>query len=509
MVEKSVSITRKIILLSFLIVSMVYTELKSCTTVIAGRNTTKDGSILFAKAEDDNDQLDYYWHIDRKIHDKNSFVLETSGLKIPQVAETYAYFWGQSPKTMFSNVVINEWGVALGSNGCNSKEDSAEKLEELGILVDGGIGFRLRFILAERSKTAREAVLLAAELINKYGYNASGRSLNIVGPNEAWQLQLVRGKHFVARRVQDDEVVILANTFTIRTVDIDDTDNFICSPDIVDYAIQRDWFNPKTDGEFDFAKAYATDKYHKSGRNTHRTWILAKLLQKDFSLTVSDAENGEMPVSVKPDKKLTVQDMIDIFRNHYETTKLCEYLDKNISPHYINNKPICNRSTHKVIIIQQRNWLPKEIGTVYWRALSHPCQSVFVPWYLGINKIPQKYKMGYEDPNTSDKKLLQYHFEGPDWQIRDMDLNSASSVFQMLNSIGDSDYAKKHLIIREVFDKMELKLLEEQPDIDKKALDFYKIDKRKAINYLTNYTNSKAMSSFELAKNIIIDFLKE
>lgn len=499
----------KLILFSFLIFNLTPVELKSCTTLIAGKNTTKDGSILFAKSEDDLEQLDYYWYIPRKKHEPNSIIWETGGLTIPQVEETYAYFWDESPKMFFSNVIINEWGVAFGSNGCGSKEDPVNKLEKRGDIVKGGIGFRLRFILVERCKTAREAVLLASELINKYGYNASGRCLNIVDTNEAWQLQMICGKHFVARRVQDDEVVLIANTFSIREVDMNDTINFICSPDLIDYAIQRGWYNPKTDGEFDFAKAYASDEFHKADRNTHRLWMLAKLLQKDFPLSIEDVEKGKMPVSVKPDNKLSIQDMINIFRNHFENTDLCKYSDENISPHYIDNNPICNDATHKVNIIQQRNWLPVEIGTVNWRALSHPCQSVFIPWYLGINNIPKTYQMAYEDVNKSDKNLTMYHFMGPDWQIWDMDISSASCVFRLLNDIGDSKYSEKHIIIRQTFDEMETELLKMQSKIDNEALELYKEDKNEAIKYLTKYTNSQAIKGFDKAKKLIINFLNE
>lgn len=499
----------KLILFSFLIFSLTPVKLKSCTTLIAGKNTTKDGSILFAKSEDDREQLDYYWHIPRKNHEPNSIIWETGGLAIPQVEETFAYFWGESPKMFFSNVITNEWGVAFGSNGCGSKEDPVDRLEKCGDIVKGGIGFRLRFILAERCKTAREAVLLASELINKYGYNASGRCLNIVDPNEAWQLQMVCGKHFVARRVQDDEVVLIANTFSIRKVDMNDSINFICSPDLIAYAIQRGWYNPETDGEFDFAKAYAPDDFHKADRNTHRLWMLAKLLQKDFPLSIENAEKGKMPVSVKPDNKLSVQDIINIYRNHFENTDLCKYLDGKISPHYIDNNPICNDGTHKVNIIQQRNWLPVEIGTVNWRALSHPCQSVFIPWYLGINNIPKTYQMAYEDVNKSYKNLTMYHFMGPDWQIWDMDLNSASCVFRLLNNIGDSKYSENHKIIRQTFDEMETELLKMQSKIDNEALKLYKEDKTDAIKYLTEYTNSQAILGFNKAKELIINFLNE
>jgi dipeptidase len=501
--------THQLFILCFLIIPLHTSELKSCTSLIAGKKTTIDGSILFAKSEDDREQLDYYWYIPGKKHNMTEVIMETGRLAIPQVNETYAYFWDQSPKMPFSNVIINEWGVAFGSNGCGSKEDPADSLEKRGDIMKGGIGFSLRFILAERSKTAKDAVLLASELINKYGYNASGRCLNIVDPNEAWQLQMACGKHFVARRVQDDEVAIIANTYSIREVNMHDTDNFICSPDLIDYAIKRGWYNPEADGEFDFARAYAPDVYHKADRNTHRAWILARLLQYDFPLTIEDAEDGNMPVSVKPDKKLSVPDLFKIFRNHYENTEICRYPELNISPHFADNTPVCNGGTHKANIIQQRNWLPVEIGTVNWRALSHPCQSIFMPWYLGINKIPDIYQMATEDPNKTDKDLVTYHFMDPDWPLRNVDINSASSLFRLLNSIGDANYYKNHKLIREVFDKCEADMLEKQSSIEKKAIELYKKDKNKAIEYLTEYTNSQAILGFNMAKGLISDFINE
>lgn len=91
----------KLILIIFLILNLTPVELKSCTTLIAGKNTTKDSSILFAKSEDDREQLDYYWHIPRKKHEPNSIIRETGGLAISQVEETYAYFWDESPKMFF------------------------------------------------------------------------------------------------------------------------------------------------------------------------------------------------------------------------------------------------------------------------------------------------------------------------------------------------------------------------------------------------------------------------
>jgi dipeptidase len=500
----------RLVILILVFISLLAIDSQACTTVIAGKKTTVDGSILFAKSEDDDigEQLDYYWYIPAKIHSSESFLYESGGLKIPQVEHTFGYFWDETPKASFSNLVLNEYGVAFGSNACDSKEDPSVVLEQRGDLINGGIGFLLRFILAERCKTAREAVTLATELINKYGYNGSGRCLNIVDPNEAWQLQMVRGKHYVARRVQDDEVVILSNTYTIREIDMKDTKNFLCSSDIIDYAIRRGWYNPATDGGFDFAKAYADEADSKSKSNIYRWWMLAKLLQNNIPISLSDAENGNRPVSVKPDHKLSVQDLMNIYRNHYENTPLCTYVSDQVSPHFVNRN-ICDKTTHRVGIIQQRNWLPVEIGCVYWRAAGHPCESVFVPWYLGINKIPKAYQVSYDDPATTDKSLTRYHFDAPDWQFHNMDMNSASCVFRLLNDLGDSKYAVNQKIIREAFDPIEADQLKMQPSIEKKALTLLQKDKSEAIKYLTQYSDNKAMGAFSKAKEMLSVFIPQ
>jgi dipeptidase len=166
--------------------------------------------------------VDYLWYVPAQEHPAGTTLKLRGSEEIPQVPWTYGYFWDQCPETEYSNALVNEWGIALGSDACSSREDSLEELEKRGDIVDGGIGRRLRFILAERCRTAREAVELAAKLLDHYGYRDSGRNLSIVGPQEAWILQMARGKHYVARKVGDDEAVPIPNAFTIRDVDLND-----------------------------------------------------------------------------------------------------------------------------------------------------------------------------------------------------------------------------------------------------------------------------------------------
>jgi len=141
----------------------------------------------------------------------------------------------------------------VATDSCSpSRETSPE-------LVDGGIAWGLRRIIAERARTAREGVEIAAQLIDTYGYAASGRSYQIVDKDEGWMLQIVYGKHYVAKRVPDDEVAFIPNRYTIHEVDLEDTDNYIASPDLITYAIDRGWYTPAVPGDysdFSFARAY-------------------------------------------------------------------------------------------------------------------------------------------------------------------------------------------------------------------------------------------------------------
>ena len=496
-----------IIIFSVVVASGFFVRGEECTVLIAGKNTTVDGSILFAKTEDDGaKEVDYLWYVPGKIHEPGSVVKLKAGGAIPQVRETYAYFWDQCPGTSYSNGIINQWGVAFGSNGCASKEDPVEEVEARGDLVNGGLGFKLRMILAERAKTAREAVLIAAKLLDKYGYNASGRNLNIVGPNEAWQLQLVRGKNYVARKVQDNEVVIIANTFTIREVDMKDKENFICSPTLISYAIKRGWYDPGKDGEFDFAKAYAPERIHKSPSNNYRQWILAKLLNKTFPITMAESRKGVMPVAVKPDRKLSLRDIMTILRNHSEGTSL----DKSgFTPGEKYSKTphqtpycICNYGTHRTTIVQQRSWLPPALGTVIWRALDEPCSSGFVPWYLGATRIPEEFRKAPESLYTTKKNLLDFHFKSPA-ETWDLDMETASGVFTHLGRMVDDHYSKVIDDVKSEWKKFEDQAFALQPIIEKSALELYNQDKELAHEYLNLYTASQAIKSLNTAKRLL------
>ncbi len=476
-----------------------------CSALIAGKNTTVDGSIIFAKTEDDTpDDIDFLWYIPRRRHEPGSRVKLQNGGAIPQVAETYAYFWDQNPGTPFSNNIVNEWGVSLGSDACPSREDPVEEVAARGDIVDGGLAFELRIVLAERARTAREAVEIAAKLLDSYGYNASGRCLHIVGPAEAWQLQMVRGKQYAARRVRDDEVAITANTYTIREIDMGDRENFICSPRLIDYATERGWYDPAGGEPFDFAAAYADRNAHTNPRNTDRTWGMARLLDADYPVTYEEARTGILPPAVKPDRKLTVKDVMEIFRDHYEGTALDSTNSYHISPHRSPVRPICCLASHRTTVIQQRSWLPPEIGTIVWRALEPPCMSGFVPWYLGAARIPDAFQMAPLRADTAQMARVDFHFNMPEetWQLG---LESSGALFKLLMNLVDGDYAATSGMVRKAWDEFEAEEFAMQPAVEETALKLYEKDRPLAVEFLTLYTGALAEKSLATARTLIGD----
>jgi dipeptidase len=475
----------------------------ACTTLIVGRDLTEDGSVLFAKTEDDGPRdVDYLWFFPRRQHVEGSVVRLRAGGTLPQVAETYAFFWDQCPRTSYSNLIVNEWGVAFGSNGCASREDSVDEVAARGDLVHGGIGFMLRLLLAQRSTSAREAVELAAALLDEYGYSASGRNLNIVGPSQAWQLQMVRGKQYVARRVRDDEVAIIANSFSIRQVDCDDRANFLCSPRLIEHAIERGWYDPDSDGDFEFARAYAPEDSLLDPANTRRQWLMARKLDAEFPLSWQQADAGRMPVSVTASAKLGVADVLAIMRSHYEGTELEGCGGPLSSPHRCESRAICHYTTHRTTVVHQRSWLPPDIGTVVWRALGPPCSSGFVPWYLGARKIPPAFQRAAEDLTATQRILLDAHFSPPSGTPR-LDRESASCVFGVLGGLVDADYRTVHGHVRSRWSDFEHRAFDLLPAIDSAALRLHRHSPAAARDFLSLQVGTFAGEALAIARELI------
>ena len=237
-----------------------------CFTVVVGRGVSADGYVIMAHNEDDGPpQIVNHYKVPRIKHDPGDKIQLTNGGELDQVRETWAYIWSEMPELLFSDSYVNEWGVCVTSNNCPSREDRPE-------LTNGGINRMLRRLIAQRARTAREGVMLAGALVERFGYDASGRTYTICDPDEGWLFCAVNGKHWLAERVPDDQVALIANTYSVREVNLADSANFLAAADIIDYAVTRGWYDPQKDGAFDFAAVYANPRVAADSTNFCRQW---------------------------------------------------------------------------------------------------------------------------------------------------------------------------------------------------------------------------------------------
>ena len=455
----------------------------NCFSILVGKDATMDGSVLLAHNEDDSGvNLVNWYKVPRINHRKDEYISLINGGQLPQVEETYSFLWLEMPGQTFSDSYMNEWGVTIASDACQSKEDSAE-------LVNGGIGYYLRRIMAERAKSAKEAVRIAGSIVDSIGYASSGRTYCIADPNEAWMLSIVKGKHWVAQRVPDEYVAIIPNYYTVQNVDLTDTLTFLGSTDIIDYAIERGWYDPESEKEFNFRLAYGKPSSINSIRNMARKWGAINIFSS-IQYEISD----NFPFSFIPKDKVSIQDLMVVLQHHYEGTSL---EDKTISsPHDYDIIPICRKDTQYGMVAQLRNWLPNKIGSVMWLAPHRPCTQVFIPWYVGITSIPTGFAMG--DYNSA----LENHFNINDdiksetsmhkfWEYtnyaEEVDLN----FYESMPSASD----KKQNLQKEIFTEFDI--------FDKKIINQYNNNPNSVIDSINIFTNTvidKSIKNMNLYK---------
>jgi dipeptidase len=451
----------------------------NCFTILVGKKASTDGSVFIAHNEDDlNDHNFVDLHkvprIKHKAGEKEKFLYDRDSIDLP--GETFGYFW-ISGSQYVEEQYLNEWGVAITSNSSRSKV----------INGNGRIDHNLRRVVIERARTAREAVKLSGSLVDKYGYASSGRVYLIADPNEAWVLEVANGKHWIAKRIPDDEVAIIPNYYVIDDFISSDTLNYLSSPDIIDYAVNNGWYNPQTDKSFNFRKVYCQPERYNAVWNIARKWvILNKFSEKQYKFS------DDFPFSLKPKQKINIQLLINALQNHYENT---EYENdasiKNMSPHKrsgFNVKDtmnVCNFYNDYSCITQLRNWLPAEIGNINWIAPRYPCIQPFIPWYYGINKISSNYEKAtyaeaLENYNNKNRNYIAMYPDHACWVFDDF----ANKV--------DSCYGKEINSLREWKNEFQADIFKTINEKEKEIINTYESNREKASQMLTDLTNSFA-----------------
>ncbi len=295
--------------------SLTAMSAQACFTVIVGKDVSANGNIMVGHNEDNGQRImsNQYW-VPAATHKAGELIeYEPTAAKIPQVEKTNGFWWEQTLHPdgySFSDGFFNDKGVLVTSNSCRGTIEENEK----EVIKEGGIGYGLRRLIAERAHSAKDGVLLAIELIKKYGYRHSGRTYTIADRNEAWQLAVLKGGRYLARRVQNDEMVVMSNAFSIGNVDLKDKENIIASPDLIENAIKKGTYKPAKEGDysdFNFRKAYNLKERLEADTNVKR--LKAALLH----LTGNDWDrpyDQNEAMSLKPFHKLTVADVRDVLR---------------------------------------------------------------------------------------------------------------------------------------------------------------------------------------------------
>ncbi|MFC2155758.1 dipeptidase [Acidobacteriota bacterium] len=483
-----------VFILIFFSLIFLYGEEYNCFSIIAGKFCTVDGSVMIAHNEDDFGINFVNVHkVPPMLHPNEKIIKLKNGAAISEANKTFGYLWFQVPGQEFADTYMNEKGVIIASNQCTSREDKGE-------LTEGGIGFMLRRITAQRAGSAREAVKIAGELLSKYGYASSGRTYCFADANEGWILHAVKGKHWVAQRVPDDKIVVIANYYTINKVDLSDKENFMGSADIIDYAIKRDWYKSGKDKNFDFAQVYSSPKNLKSMVNILRQWRATNLLaKKNYEI------DERFPFSFMPKRKVRLTDLFRVLRDHHEGTEYDLTDDyKKGSPNSTKNRAICDESTQYSFVTTLRSDLPAEVANVAWIAFRRPDSNAYSPWYLSITSPPKGYTHGSPDTDTA----LRNHFNWPKSFFK-FDPAYAFWNYAKLSDLVDQAYRDRVRHTRKEWKNLENFFLKNQKKKEKEFLYLLKKEKNIAINFITNYVHQLEYRKWFLTTELIEKTKKE
>ena len=418
----------KSILLTFLLTIGFYTI--ACTNFLVTKGATVDGSNFITYVADSHiryGELYYTPAADwsegsmRAIYDRGTH--EIRGY-VPQPAHTYQVVG-----------YINEYQVALGETTFGGREELIDK----NGLIDYG---SLMFMALERSKSAREAIKVMADLVEEYGYGSDGETFSISDKDEVWYFEIIgkgeeKGAVWVAIRIPDGYVSGHANAARIQTFPLRDgkksiTDKdwkklynkdveVIYKHDIIKFARKKGYFDGK-DKDFDFSAAYAPVDFSAARICDLRVWAMFNEVCEGMDqywdyVTGKDLEHGRMPLYIKPDRLISLTDMMSFMRNHYQGTELDKTLDVGAGPfgspyrcnplywEYKGKKYFNERSTETMqtgfsFIAQSRNWLPDKVGGIIWFGVDDTGSTVYTPFYCSISEVPIEFRQGNGDMLT-------------------------------------------------------------------------------------------------------------
>ena len=329
-------------------------------------------------------------------------------------------------------------------------------------------------------------VEIAGQLIEKWGYAGSGRTYIIADKNEAWFFAVVRGKQWVAQRIPDDQVAFIPNYYTIREINLEDSENFLASKDLITYAQRRGWYNKEEDGPFNFAKVYSSERNLSNMSNIGRMWMGVSLLSgKEYK------ETDDFPVSFVPAKKTGMKELLTLLSNHYEGTKLDDSQDhKKDTPHNNKTQNICSSTQQLSFVAELRSEMAWEIGGRIWIAPRRGCVNAYMPFYFGLTEIPASLTM------DNAEKALELHFKRTD-AIYDRSKPQAWWNFVAVTEKADKDFQRSFNERKKTKEDLQAYFMKRAAQIEKDYLPIYKKQPEKAAALLNNFEKEVLAKTIE------------
>lgn len=479
----------------------------ACTNLIAGKKATKDGSTMVTYAADSHTLYGALYHqaaADHKPGTMRKVINWDTGKymgEIPEVAHTYNVVGNMNEHQLV--IAESTWG------GLPELVDTTGRS-----IIDYG---SLIYITLQRARTAREAIDVMADLVDKYGYASSGESFSIADPNEVWVMEMIgkgaeKGAVWIAVRIPDEAISGHANEPRIRQVNLKDKNNVKYSKDLIPFAKRRGYFKGK-DADFSFADAFEHHTVSTRRGCDARVWSFFRRFNPDtekYYAWCSGESNEPMPLYVIPDRKVSLQDMQARMRDHFEDTPFNMVSDPGMGPdsvpyrwrpmeYKVDGKTYC---MERAIATQQTGWhfvsqsradKPDPVGGILWFGTDDTNTSVYMPFYCSMTEIP-------EQVSEKNGDLLTF---------------SPTSNFWMTNWVANQAYNRYDLMIpeiRKVQRGLEDGFIAERPAKDAELTALYEAGDmaglQKAVNADGAAVAKKATDSYsDLAKYLLVRYL--
>jgi len=493
---KKITVSILVLLLSGLFSGQIT---NACTNFLITKGASKDGSVMITYSADSHvlyGEL-YYWPAKNWPAGTmvNVYEWDTGKFlgKIPQKSQTYSVVGN-----------MNQHQLSIGETTFGGR---TELMDSTGVVDYGS----LIYMTLQRAKNAREAISNFSQLVSDYGYASSGESFSIADANEAWILELIakgpgkKGAVWVARRIPDGYISGHANHPRITTFPLADGVKSITSKelskinnpevetvyayDVIDVARSFGWFTGQ-DKDFSFSDTYAPLDFSGARFCEARVWsgfnMVNSQMGKYLDYAMGENLQNRMPLWIKPDNKLGINDVKGMMRNYYQGTPMDMTKDIGAGPYgstvrwrpmewkvdgvtYIHERAISTQQTGFSFVAQSRSWLPDPVGGIIWFGVDDTYYTVYSPMYCGITKVPETFAVGNGDIMTF----------------------SDNSAFWIFNQVTNFAYTRTRLLIGDLQKKqseLENGYMAETVNIDKSAEALYKKSPAEAVKYLTDYS---------------------